>query len=100
MQVSHDLVSTPVVCFLPVTELSQTLDQIHQKLNELAPLVNRINNLLPAGERLEPYILKPVPEDESDYVHSTGNWSQSSSSSSDENQHRLTGEYEEEDELA
>ena len=75
-----------------MTQLSQTLDEIHQKLNELAPLVNRINNLLPSGDRLEPYILKPVQEEEPDYVRNTGSWSESDSSSSDENQQKIAGD--------
>ena len=72
----------------PVTQLSHTLEQIQQKLNELAPLVNRINNHLPVRDRLDPFILRPGPDQEApDYSQMREEWSDQSSVS-DDDQHR------------
>ena len=71
--------------FILVTQLSHTLGQIQQQLNDLVPLVNRLNNLLPGRERLDPFIIRPIQEEVGpDYERVRRDWSDSSSVSSEQ----------------
>jgi len=38
-----------------VSEISSTLNRIHQTIEQIAPLMQRLNSVLPDSEQLEPF---------------------------------------------
>ena len=56
-------------CYL-VNELSKTLLHIQKTLEECIPLMNKLNNLLPEGQRMEPFMLKNA----SSHTHSSSSF--------------------------
>ena len=76
-----------------VSHLSHTLGRIQQQLDDLVPLVNKLNNLLPGRDRLEPFIIRPIHEQEGpDYDRVRRDWSDSSSVSSEQLEEQDVGQ--------
>ena len=55
-----------MVCLVTfvVDEVSETLSKVHSSLEHCLPMVQRLNNLLPADSRLEPFKLHKEPGDD------------------------------------
>jgi hypothetical protein len=48
--------------FQRVREMVTTLNKVKGTMDDIVPCMDRLNQLLPPGEQLEPFVLKPLPD--------------------------------------
>ena len=67
---AYGMLTLPLSGVYLVNELSKTLLHIQKTLEECIPLINKLNNLLPEGQRMEPFMLKNA----SSHTHSSSSF--------------------------